>query len=240
MGQYYTPIILSANGGKTVGSFYSHDYDNGLKLMEHSYLGNDLVDSVVAKALSVPGAVTIAWLGDYAELNEDVLPLAEHRAFDPAKNVGKIHRDYVRMFDRLKRVEDGRLYLIKPDNESVKEFLPDSEGVTIYDFLTRQKLSLQAYRKNVLAMREANGFDPKKMDYEIDELIVHPLPLLTSIGNGKGGGDYFGTCAEWVGAWAMHPLAFIPQNSGLPEPEGEWEDVSEKILFEEAREWVKI
>ena len=235
MGQYYTPIILSANGGNTVGSFYSHDYDNGLKLMEHSYLGNDFVGSVVAKATSIAKPVTVAWLGDYAELDEDVLPLADHRAFAPANNVGGIHRDYFRMFCRLKRVEDGSLYLTKPNDEDVKKFLPVSEGVTIYDLVTRQKLSLPAYRKNVLAMREAGGFDPKKRGYEADELIVHPLPLLTSIGNGKGGGDYFGTCMEWVGAWAMHQLLFVPLGSGDPAPEGEWEDISEKVCFEEAR-----
>ena len=239
MGQYYTPIILSANGGKTVGSFYSHDYDNGLKLMEHSYLGNDLVDSVVAKAMSVMKPVTIAWLGDYAELNEDVLPLAEHRAFDPANNVGKVHRDYVRMFDRLKRVEAGGLYLIKPTDEDVSKRLTYAGNVVFYDFLTRQKLSLRKYRKNVIASRESSGFDPEKLGYGVDELIVHPLPLLTSIGNGKGGGDYSGTCMGWVGAWALHPIGVV-YDSGFPEPEGEWEDVSEKVRFEEGREWVRI
>ena len=32
--------------------------------------------------------------------------------------------------------------------------------------------------------------------------IIHPLPLLTAIGNGKGGGDYRGTNMEYVGIWA--------------------------------------
>jgi hypothetical protein len=32
---------------------------------------------------------------------------------------------------------------------------------------------------------------------------THPLPLLTCIGNGKGGGDYFSeVCADLVGTWA--------------------------------------
>lgn len=31
---------------------------------------------------------------------------------------------------------------------------------------------------------------------------IHPLPLLTAEGNGRGGGDYNGDNIEYVGAWA--------------------------------------
>lgn len=44
MGQYYKPIILS-DDNKVVAYMYSHDYDNGLKLMEHSYIGNNFVET---------------------------------------------------------------------------------------------------------------------------------------------------------------------------------------------------
>lgn len=37
---------------------------------------------------------------------------------------------------------------------------------------------------------------------------IHPLPLLTAIGNGRGGGDYHGDCMEMVGAWAMDEIAY--------------------------------
>lgn len=234
MGQYYTPMLLSEQGGKAVGCFYSHDYDNGLKLMEHSYLRNDLVNAVIAKAMSIPKPVTIVWLGDYAELNEDVLPLKEHRAFDPANNVGKYHRDYVRMFDKIKRLEVGPRYKIMPDDTDVVDKLPYANDVVFYDFLTHQKLSLREYRKNVIAFRESSGYEPEKHGYyKIDELIVHPLPLLTSLGNGKGGGDYAGTNMEWVGAWALHPIGVV-YASGFPDPGEGWEDIS-GVVFEENR-----
>lgn len=234
MGQYYIPILLSEQGGKTVGCFYSHDYDNGLKLMEHSYLRNEFVNAVIAKALSIPKPVTFVWLGDYAELNDDVLPLKAHRAFDPANNVGGYHRDYVRMFDKIKRVEIGMLYKIMPDEPDVVDKLPYANDVIFYDFLTHQKLSLREYRKNVIAYRESSGFDPEKAGYEIDELIAHPLPILTSLGNGKGGGDYAGTNMPWVGAWALHPIGVV-YNSGFPDPgEEAWEDIS-GVVFEEGR-----
>ena len=31
---------------------------------------------------------------------------------------------------------------------------------------------------------------------------IHPLPILTNISNGEGGGDYFGVNMELAGSWA--------------------------------------
>jgi hypothetical protein len=50
MGQYYKPIILGntpkEGEHETVKAWmYSHEYDNGLKLMEHSYQGNNFVST---------------------------------------------------------------------------------------------------------------------------------------------------------------------------------------------------
>lgn len=35
-----------------------------------------------------------------------------------------------------------------------------------------------------------------------DEWQIHPLPILTCSGNGRGGGDYHGNNEELVGIWA--------------------------------------
>lgn len=40
-------------------------------------------------------------------------------------------------------------------------------------------------------------------------LSMHPLPVLTAIGNGRGGGDYFGPNMDAVGSWAMDVLEVI-------------------------------
>ena len=50
MGQYYKPICLDNELQEQW--VYSHDYDNGLKLMEHSYIGNSFV-GIVERLLSV-------------------------------------------------------------------------------------------------------------------------------------------------------------------------------------------
>ena len=62
MGQYYMPVIKRGNKLRRV---YSHDFSNGLKLMEHSYVGNNFVN-VVANDL-VDNPAQLYWLGDYAE-----------------------------------------------------------------------------------------------------------------------------------------------------------------------------
>ena len=36
-----------------------------------------------------------------------------------------------------------------------------------------------------------------------NELVIHPLPLLTAYGNGQGGGDYYGSNMDKVGIWAF-------------------------------------
>lgn len=52
------------------------------------------------------------------------------------------------------------------------------------------------------------GFRPK---WNNRTWTIHPLPLLTCIGNGRGGGDYWGTCMDMVGAWAMDRIAFTEE-----------------------------
>lgn len=44
--------------------------------------------------------------------------------------------------------------------------------------------------------------------------VIHPLPLLTVIGNGLGGGDYHGENMEFVGSWANDTISiedYVPE-----------------------------
>lgn len=57
-------------------------------------------------------------------------------------------------------------------------------------------------------------------DYEMentaeDGWTIHPLPLLTAIGNGQGGGDYYGINTEYVDSWYLDSISVedvIPDN----------------------------
>lgn len=67
MGQYYKPIIID-DKRKPIMAFYSWDYNNGLKLMEHSYIGNNFVNAVVnTMASKFPKGARLIWAGDYAD-----------------------------------------------------------------------------------------------------------------------------------------------------------------------------
>lgn len=66
MGQYYKPIILDDNKQIKVW-FDAHSCDNGLKLMEHSYLGNDFVATVMRELVK---PARLVWAGDYADNEE--------------------------------------------------------------------------------------------------------------------------------------------------------------------------
>ena len=89
MGQYYKPIVL-ADDRKTIKQhILSHDikytfkhYDgkevecgNGLKLMEHSYIGNDFVSAFESLIKNNPQRVV--WAGDYADYEYDDITLYE-------------------------------------------------------------------------------------------------------------------------------------------------------------------
>lgn len=65
MGQYYHPIILAENKKTVKAWMYSHKYENGLKLMEHSWLGNQFVGAF--ESLIKDNPKRVVWAGDYAD-----------------------------------------------------------------------------------------------------------------------------------------------------------------------------
>lgn len=65
MGQYFKPCLLAEDKKTVIEFMYSHDYGNGLKLMEHSYVGNDFVSAFETLIAHKPKYVV--WAGDYAD-----------------------------------------------------------------------------------------------------------------------------------------------------------------------------
>lgn len=166
MGQYYN-IILKGVKEETV-----HTFDRTLdgeytmaKLMEHSYYLNPMVNAIAKKIYNKPSQ--IAWVGDYANDNEELYNLAYH-----PKNG----------FEELKSSEfslNGR-YLINHT----------------------KKLILSCWGYVVDCIRNCQN-----QDYA--SWVIHPLPLLTALGNGKGGGDYRGINEDKVGSWAWDTLEIV-------------------------------
>ena len=160
MGQYYKPCILQ-DDAKTIKAWAnSHDYNNGLKLMEHSYIKNTFVGAI-EKQLTPHGSwykSKIVWAGDYADNDEGDVNLYD-KADESTKFVppaGVVDKSYKYLINHSKR-----LFVNKTKIKSI----PDWKGAKI-----------------------------------------HPLPLLTCEGNGRGGGDFKGE-HHLIGSWARDVIS---------------------------------
>ena len=156
MGQYYKPINIDKKQW-----ILSHDYSNGFKLMEHSWLTNNFV-AVVENLIKKGGAWygdRIVWAGDYADNEKrrknnlySIVGIDKNKIQPPA-----IERD------------DEFIYLVNLDKN---EFV----DITKIPKTTADWMGDEAW-------------------------TIHPLPLLTCEGNGRGGGDYHGE-SPLIGRWA--------------------------------------
>ena len=74
MGQYYKPTILKEdykNEKQPIECYaYTWDFDNGLKLMEHSYVGNYVTRQMEKELATEHYGKRLVWAGDYADENE--------------------------------------------------------------------------------------------------------------------------------------------------------------------------
>jgi len=182
MGQYYIPTIMGPRYG-VQATFLAHDYDDGLKLMEHSWIGNAFVGAVMTEIEHCPKRV--AWVGDYSddpypedgvddgrELYQTKLPKAKFlQIYYKAKElINRKHTEYLVLDD------DDRWYLVNHDRKA-------------YVDLNKYRLA------NKYTTSWSDGYS----------WCVHPLPLLTACGNGRGGGDYYEQFPDFdkVGLWAF-------------------------------------
>ena len=146
MGQYYIPTNLDIKE-----YIYPFDYENGSKLMEHSWIGNEMIN-IVETLLSEGQAwhkASLLWAGDYADEEKGGRNIF-NTMFDEGTRI------------KEKRTKKGLRFII---NHSKKEYI-DKEAIE----------GVEGWR-------------------------VHPLPLLTAEGNGRGGGDYRKEDNR-IGSWA--------------------------------------
>lgn len=203
MGQYYYPTILRKNNKRFYSEeFYSHDYDSGLKLTEHSYCGNHFVETVMAQLLNNPGR--LAWIGDYYEEGD----FAELNPGLPKSIEKRFYKHYESEHDCC--AGNHVSHHSKP--EEVKE----RQGRFILNHDKKCYIDMEKYEKDNLTCGA-----------EDDDCLFHPIPLLTAVGNGRGGGDFSGVGEEDVGSWAGDLLEV--RNA---KPKG-YRNVTEDIQFQE-------
>lgn len=168
MGQYYKAINISKKEFLS-----SYDYENGAKLTEHSWVGNNYVGAVVNLLGDEWSEDQIVWGGDYAD-----------------KEAGTESNLYVYLdtplYTKIKPKEEKEKYNILL-NHTRKEFVFISDG-------------------------EKTSFD------NYDDWQLHPLPLLTCEGNGRGGGDFYGSGNQiLVGYWARDSISAVKDDSEIPD-----------------------
>lgn len=154
-----------------------HDYDGGAKLMEHSWLYNPMVNAVVI-ALSPYGA----WFKDHIVWAGDYM-------------------DEGLFLEWIKGKSEKDLTLYNCCRDSGKKPAPCSR--------VRKQLEdgpVPEYIVNHDRMEYVLLTGLPEEDLDDPGWNIHPLPLLTCSGNGRGGGDFSGDNA-FVGVWAGHSLS---------------------------------
>ena len=190
MGQYYIPYIENEDGKFTI---YSHDYGNGLKLMEHSYMGNNFVNVVVLMIDIMNGGKPskIGWIGDYSD--DEIAEGLYEKVWQ--EDAYRVRPETARYFwDEEKKEAVGYGYFINIDK---------NEYVDLEKYVSKAK--------------------------DKDGWTINPLPLLTAVGNGKGGGDYHSCYPNYdeVGRWFMDTIYF---DEYLPEG---LKDITDEVIFKE-------
>jgi hypothetical protein len=176
MGQYYKPICLD-----TREYLYTHDYGSGLKLMEHSWIGNRFMN-VVTQLLFEGGAwhkKRIVWAGDYADtglfIDEDepeVSGLEREEGEDCSPVEAKTLTLYTLAGIMFTQIQPG---------------LADGPNIQFIINHTKQ---------------EYVDLSAVVMNNDEEDWGIHPLSILTCDGNGRGGGDYRGGSEDYIGSWA--------------------------------------
>jgi len=156
MGQYYYAVILDVNGWIRVWMVPGL----GIKLMEHSYLGNEGVETFEAE-LTPEGRhhkSRVVWCGDYADAEPGL-----------GKNLHLIchERNDLALHSAIKHT-DAYPFLV---NHTKRQFV-----------------------------------DKSKVPKGVQGSQIHPLPLLTCEGNGRGGGDFHGE-SPLIGSWARDVIS---------------------------------
>ena len=195
MGQYYSPQIFKSNKPMSeenlLASFYCHEYGQGLKITEHSFFGNPIVNAVIACVCSF-GKARVAWVGDYS---------------DDITRKGKTYNLYSRNNDRLNihpyqapKMPEGLVYMINHTKKECVNLENYPKTFTAPHFYIKTK-NLSGRTFECIEQKIENGD------------MLHPLPLLTCMGNGRGSGDYYDKywgieSADQVGRWAGDVISF--------------------------------
>lgn len=167
-----------ANKGKIALAITSWTYDNGAKLMEFSYIGNDFVNAfeqAINKESGEYAGKPVVCAGDYADEEEKQITKTE------AKTMG---------FDK------EHMELVVGEYPSIYAL------ANVWENKNGRYAETGKHYRYIINEDKKLFIDTNRLVPDQDGFIIHPLPLLICEGNGEGLGDYHGTCEDKVGTWA--------------------------------------
>ena len=214
MGQYYKSIVLKNDWeNKRLpirAALLPIDFDNGAKLMEHSYVGNDYVRAfihLIDKLDEDKSGVPCVWCGDYADTHDTKgMPVIERI------NPSSLKKEIV---GGLQTYYEANGWIYKHTSSDKSDEYNDTLKL-ISDFKNHDyKYVINHTKKEYVEIPEDDD----------STFVIHPLPILISDGCGRGSGDYNDEfCvnpkadvdkqvfkrkhnAKFIGAWAYDTLS---------------------------------
>jgi hypothetical protein len=199
MGQYYKPIILKEDKRTPIGFANSHDFGSGLKLMEHSWMKNGFVgfiESLLTKNAPFHKS-PIVWAGDYAD--QEPIETIPQTVIDALVEDGYTLED----------IQNHGVDLYSIAGVSAPKLVPNTRNL-------EEVKALPIAKTKYLVNHDKKQFvDKTKVPSDSDGWRIHPLPLLTCEGNGRGGGDFRGE-SELVGSWARDVISVESKKADIP------------------------
>lgn len=204
MGQYYKSVFLNENN-KPISYAYSHDFGSGLKLMEHSWMLNPFV-RFIENQLMIQ-AQKLVWAGDYADNeNPETITNKEIKALSREDseywNAEKIKKEGVNLYSLSELV--GKI--------THDETIPKDKSK--YDYKYKKIAPLQA--KYLINYDKKEFVNKTKVPKDSEGWQIHPLPLLTCEGNGRGGGDFRGDEVKLIGRWSRDEIGVATKKNEVP------------------------
>lgn len=197
MGQYYLPTFLGKRYG-IKGWLSPFEYDNGMKLMEHSYMGNILVDAAIQLIMCNP--MRVAWIGDYSD--------EPYGGDEPYQKLNGLlfNKIYGSVYGKPAKAPK-----VKPKPVEGFDTPKSYAGWYLLNHTRKSYVDLGRFARENSWREEWIGRDGLKHN---GMFCIHPLPLLTACGNGRGGGDYYSQYPDYdkVGLWAFD---LIELNDGI-------------------------
>ena len=204
MGQYYTFVNMDKKE-----KLYSHSFGSGLKLMESCYVGNDYMEAISHLLAGPWKGDRVLYCGDYAwgepggSAYERLHELAKQDPYEFAEQCKDISTRFAACEGNTALESftnaDGRQGFRQVPLEGTFEVKPEH-----YRYIVNETKGLFVDRDAapVAWVWAARG------DFGITR--TDPLPLFMAIGNGLGGGDYWGPNQGQIGSWAGD--AIVPAN----------------------------